>query len=204
MLAALESYQCAGIELTFIGGDEFEAKLSALRYVVSMIRTVMLQPDCWVIAGHHAPQPDSRIVRHKKLWASLGLSIAASDNQAFEWPVRFKDGLRFFGAVSKALVSDELLLALLEKSPMAWLVVGSKDVSTAIKQSLSAGWVESRSVIPDSLLMFAQDSEVFLIRDFGPTDDLAQGAIVVSRKKFLDQLNLHSVDIDDSIRGGVA
>lgn len=194
ILSALAQYQCAGLEVTVGEVRESVAKSMSLDYLRRVTRRVIDDPACWIIAGHAASQPDNRIVRHRKLWASLGVNVSASPELLQEWPVPAEDGLRFFGAIRSDLIADELLLNLWKNFSTVWLLMARDFDLTAIQHELALGWGDSRIRIPDEILRCASEHDAFLVRDFGPTDNFDQGMIVIARDKLIETLAAHSID----------
>lgn len=192
-LSKLVKYQCAGIEITVNDEQESVAKSMVLSYLMCMIRGVIDDPKCWIIAGHEAPQPDTRIVRHKKLWSSFGVSLTTLPEMPAEWPVQLDDGLRFFGVIRRDLIAEEMLLKLWKNFSTVWLLVARDLDSAAIQHELAKGWGGSRTGIPEEILRYTSEHDIFLVRDFGPTDNFDQGMIVVARDRLIETLTTYSI-----------
>lgn len=191
-LSTLVKYQCAGMEMTVNDGQESVAKSMVLSYLMCMIRGVIDDPQCWIVAGHEAPQPDTRIIRHKKLWGSFGVRPPTLPETTAEWPVQLHDGLRFFGVIRRDLISEEMLLKLWKDFSTVWVLVTKDLDSVAIQHALAKGWGGSRTGIPEEILRYASEHDIFMIRDFGPTDDFDQGMIVVARDRLIETLAAYS------------
>lgn len=189
ILAALANHGCDGIEISGVSAKENGATGEALASLLGVVRSVFHAKQVWVIAGHNVPQPNTRIVKHQKLWNSLGLATKTfSENQAVEWMQATDAGVRFFGILDKVLVSDDSLFKLWKTSSCWLAVLKSKRPIEDLKEELLSGWSDTPQVLPDLLLRLAGKGNVLLIRDFGPTETSEEGIIAIAESGSIKQI----------------
>lgn len=111
----------------------------------------------WLLIGHDLAQPDSRLVRHRGIWKSLGIdSKSVPLSEISEWCVEYADGIRFFGAV-RATLEDfrEEILRIWVNEPNCWMVYAPKSTCALDFSSwLSGGWA-GVSLMPQAVLLEA-------------------------------------------------
>ena len=192
-MASLQTWGCDGIE--FIASEMSEAlsKKKALEEVILRTTKIFSHACYFLIVGHEAWQPNNRIVRYKKLWKSIGTSTPPASDQDLEWPIAAEQGIRFFGVMSKSRVTDDELIRLLKHFKTAWmLVVEESFTPQIIMRELEAGWEGATYSCPPQLLKLVRDRNAVLARDFGPDDEMQNGAIAIGTSSMCRQI-LHAV-----------
>ena len=184
----LRSYHCGGIELSKKDLDELGAKKEALSIIISDAKNILLSPQFFVFTGHEVFQPTSRVVKHKKLWGSVATSTPILVSEAVEWSVFSSAGMKFFGIVSKDVVSDDDLLYLWRTLKTTWLVIFNNGLDVrAIPQRLPLGWTSKSFGFPSALLDLASDGNAILVTDFGSAADRQNGLIAIAKEDLLDK-----------------
>lgn len=98
-------------------------------------------------------------------WGSLGPTFHANlARPATEWQVSVEGGLKFFSAIEKGEISDELMLRLWHKEKTTWLVACDHCDSQIFRSALAGGWSAERSSIPSELLDLASNSNMIFVR----------------------------------------
>lgn len=114
----------AGVYWFSVGCSACEALQSVLRFVYGLIVKKMPGYRVWLLVGNSAWQPDTRIVRHRKLWGALtarGINISHSCNA--QEVMREEDGaLKFFGSVQLSELSTESVVNVLLEENCSYIV----------------------------------------------------------------------------------
>jgi hypothetical protein len=168
IIRSLVSHKCAGIEISDPNPkatDRNEVLALALTKARSLIQRVFASPRYWILSGNSAVQPDSAVSRRRGFWGSLGPTFHANlARPATEWQVSVEGGLKFFSAIEKGEISDELMLRLWHKEKTTWLVACDHCDSQIFRSALAGGWSAERSSIPSELLDLASNSNMIFVR----------------------------------------
>ena len=178
----LAARKCGGMEFSTLDMlntiDENEVIALALNHARLKIQESINAPEYWVITGNSAIQPDSAVGRRRGFWRSLGsLFPAGLENQATEWHVRCRDGLKFFTAIRKDHVCDELLLRLWHRERTTWLVACNGCDAETFHAHLANGWPPERSAVPEKLMELASSLPIILVRGLITDDGKAIGVV---------------------------
>ncbi len=184
LLESLKAEHADGLEISCSGHVTDEEKVSALQLIAASISKQMTTFDCWVVMGHTALQPDSRIVGYRKLWRSLGVQTEGVASQhVAEWAIRSDGGVRYFGVLRQPFNAWNLL-SILNKEQISWVVITRSGLKAAdFERKLEDGWSMSKQVIPSNLLHVVAKEDFLLLKDFGSPAQNEVGAIVVGRKE---------------------
>src|SRR5690606_23471517 len=90
----------AGATWHSVGMPRAEAIRMILTFVLGRVRQRFTGYALWLLAGHTAWQPNTRIVRYHKLWGSFkkrGMDIPVVAQQ-YETLLESEEGLKYFGA----------------------------------------------------------------------------------------------------------
>lgn len=189
VLSSLRAHGCDAIELSEqIVLSQRSTSIEAVNSLVQKAHVLLGESHCWVISGHEAPQPKTRIAMRRRLWGGLALDIEPTPCEVEDWLLPSSDELRFFGFANRKYVSDEKLLNWFEELPTTWLLIGAVDVVLKMKSELESGWSGVAPPLPIELLEFLCDKKAILIRSFGPTSDHVAGAIAVAPIKLMEAL----------------
>ena len=66
-----ENVTLAGVSWLVTNTSAYDSLLSVLKIVFSLIRKLLPSYEIWLLVGNSAWQPDTRIVRHLKLWDAM-------------------------------------------------------------------------------------------------------------------------------------
>ena len=132
--------------------------------------------------------------RRRGFWGSLGSSVPANlARHAIEWTVPSHGGLKFFTAIQKDLISDELLLQLWHTEKTTWLVASKDCDAQSFRSGLVHGWSAERSAIPKELLELASNSPMIFVRGLITDDGKAIGVVAFGQLILLSRPNVHGL-----------
>jgi len=165
---------------------ETEVLALALTKARWTIQEIFGSSEYWVLSGNSAVQPDSALGRRRGFWGSLGPSFPANlASQAIEWNVPTPGGLKFFTAIRKDQVSDELLIRLWHREKTTWLVACEGCDAQIFRSGLVDGWSPERSAIPNGLLELASISKMILVRGLITDDGKGMGVVAFGQLRWL-------------------
>ena len=161
--------------------------LFASRYVSDLIERKLPHYTTWLFVGHSTWQPDTRIVRYRKLWGSLkaqGIDLAAP-SRSQEVMVKTDRGLKFFGAIRLSEVPIELAVKALLTERCSYFVGLPKELNP--QQLLEKGW--SSKLLEDSAFI-ARVCQLngLLIKPVGEFDDREKGIVTISHPPIIHEL----------------
>lgn len=177
----------AGASWLVTGVSPSEALKATLKFVLGEVRRRLSGFSIWLLIGHSAWQPDTRIVRHHKLWGSLrarGTDIPLT-GRLQEFRLEYEGQLKYFGAVELSEFSIESVAQVLLKEHCSYLAVvpNGSDVEQLIKR----GW--SGEIYEDlSLLIDMNQAGALLLKSVGQFDDQEWGILAVGRPSILSGL----------------
>lgn len=123
-----------------INGAPNNSLVAVCKFIFSLIRKNMYGYEVWVIVGNSAWQPNTRIVRHRKLWGALKFQgceiLGGSDPQ--ESFSEAHEKLKFFGAIKISKASIESMIELIFKERCSYIILVPENFK--IKNILSLGW----------------------------------------------------------------
>jgi hypothetical protein len=142
----------------------------------------------WLLVGHGAAQPSSRVVRHLKLWKSLekrGLDIP-SGNRVEEFEVAENGGIRFFGAIriSVDALSDSYRIIRQERG--SCVIITNEPRSTLISV-LRKGWRVSPTNPPEEILDLVSNGNSIAFGIYGEFDDSELAVAAIGSERLLRQ-----------------
>ncbi|MDA8454706.1 hypothetical protein M4R22_08020 [Acidovorax sp. GBBC 3334] len=184
ILSNLERYELKGLEYSSINMDMYESVNSACRW----IRGMSPHKEGFVLYGNDTWQPNTRISNHKKFWGLFDLKHKPTNE--FSWSEQSEDGVKFYG-LSPLKENEWLLRSSILERENTWIVLG-EFCTELIEKYLSLGWSCSPGeIIPTNLLAFTKETNTFLLRFFGPANDLKQGTIIIGKASSIDELSIY-------------
>jgi len=172
-----EGFTLAGINCSIVGQGE-EALLPVFRFIYAVIGRKIPDYSLWLFIGNSAWQPDTRIVRYRKLWGALaarGINVSHIFSKQ-EVMCESNGKLKFFGAVQLSELSVQSVVQLLLEERCAYLAalpssIGPEDI-------LNLGW--SGELVEDSkVIECLVKRNGLLIKRTGEFDDEERGAIII-------------------------
>ncbi|MBW3527068.1 hypothetical protein KO533_10910 [Shewanella sp. NKUCC05_KAH] len=177
----------AGTCWSITGLPQAESLETVLRFVMKEVKRKMSGFSMWLLIGHSAWQPDTRIVRYHKLWGSLkarGVNIPLGEHPQ-EFLLESDGRLKYFGALRISEVSIESVAQLLLRERCAYLALVPDH--TELTQSLKKGW--SGELYEDlSLLTCISQSNGLLLKRIGEFDDKEWGILAIGNQSVLSSV----------------
>ncbi|NWB51286.1 hypothetical protein [Pseudomonas gingeri] len=180
-----------GLELSavnwFIEDGSRDVLLNILSFIFDLFERKMPEYELWLFSGHSAWQPDTRVVRYRRLWGSLkarGLEVSGGQRSK-DYIVERNGGVKFFGALRLPDLSVENILKLMIEERCSYVVVlpSNFDVETIVRE----GW--SGRVIEDvSFFRRVSDCGGLIVKYFGEFDDRERGFLSIGRLELVQAL----------------
>lgn len=159
-------------------GTSSESVSSVLSYLYELTEKKLPSYDLWFFIGNSAWQPDTRIIRHRKLWGPLkfrGYEVVGGSNSQ-ECIVEAEGKIKFFGALHLSKLSIETVANVLEGERCSYVVALPSGFD--VKVILDKGW--SGDIEEDlSLCCLISESQGLLFKRIGDFDDGERGFISI-------------------------
>lgn len=159
-------------------GASSDSVSSVLSYLYDLIEKKFPDYDLWFFLGSSAWQPDTRIVRHRKLWGALkfrGYEVVGGSNSQ-EYIVEAEGKIKFFGALRLSKLSIETVASVLETERCSYVAALPKGFD--VRVALDRGW--SGDVEEDlSFHYLLSEKQGLLFKKVGEFDDGERGFISV-------------------------
>lgn len=184
ILSNLKKHELKGLECSSINMDVYASANSACRW----IRGMFPHKESFVLYGNDAWQPNTRISNHKKFWGLFDPKHKPKNE--FSWSEQSEDGMKFYGLAP--ITENEWLLrsSILEREN-TWILLGQFNTQL-LEKYFPSGWsLSSGEVIPANLLAFSKETNTFLLRFFGPANDLKQGTVIIGNQLSIDDLSIY-------------
>lgn len=172
----------------FLVADASNASLAGvLSFICRLIDKRLPEYDVWLLLGNSAWQPDTRIVRYRKLWGALkfrGDEISGGSGSQ-ESVVEAYGKLKFFGALRFSELSIASLIDVIVEEPCLYIAATPK--AFEFKCILDVGW--SGSVAEDfSLCCQVCEENGLLFKQVGEFDDHEWGFISIGSPEIMEKL----------------
>lgn len=173
---------------SFLAADASSTSLAGvLSFIYSLIDKKLPEYDVWLLLGNSAWQPDTRIVRYRKLWGALkfrGSEISGgSDSQ--ESIVEAHEKLKFFGALRLSEQSIANVIDVIINERCSYIAATPR--AFAFKRILDVGW--SGRVAEDfSLCCHICEENGLLFKQVGEFDDHEWGFISIGLPEIMEKL----------------
>lgn len=164
-----------------------------LEYVLERFDKVLPDYKFWFLVGNSAWQPDTRIIRYRRLWGGLksqGIEIKGGSHLQ-EHVVEGAQGLKFFGAVciSEASISGVVSAISVERCSYLVMLPNGFDVG----EVLSTGWSGNMREDFDFINCVCSKNGI-VIGKFGDFDDEEKGLVAIGFPILIKQLLGHRND----------
>lgn len=170
-----------------IAGSGRESLSYVLSFIFQVVGERMPKYDIWLLIGHSAWQPDTRITRYRKLWGGLkarGVEVLG-DSRSQEIVVEIDGKLKFFGATCLSISSIDTVVDALLEERCSYLVAAPQnfDVSRALK----VGWSGELS---EDLSFFGCVFQLggLVLKLIGEFDDFESGFVSVGSPEVVGRL----------------
>ncbi len=145
-----------------------------LNYIFSLIEKKLLGYDIWFFVGSSAWQPDTRVVRYRKLWGALSFrgNEVVGGSELQERMVEADGRLKFLGAVRLSRNSVESLVKILEVERCSY--IAALPSGCDVQSILDVGW--SGNVSDDlDFYYLIREKKGLLFKRIGEFDDGERG-----------------------------
>lgn len=168
----------SGLRLTVVDSEPYNSILDVFRFTFGLVYREFPGYRIWVLVGNAAWQPDTRIVRYRKLWAALKMrGVEVTHAEDFCEVMKESGGrLKFFGAARLSELSIHSVVGVVLKERCSYLIV--LPINETPFELLEMGW----SGDIDDLYLFAPflfRRRGLAMRTVGEFDDEERGLVVV-------------------------
>lgn len=165
-------------------GNVSQARSDLLQQCISRLRKRHPSWALWLLAAHKALQPDSSMVRHYRLWASLARrGIAIPTGKQLGQGLRTQDGrIRFFGAIELELNQLHALNPVMETESAVVAFGDSARITHAVEQLATNGWSVAREGVSEDILNVLCPREGSVLSVFGEFDDREVAVAIMGAK----------------------
>lgn len=174
----------SGIAFVDTSGIILVAQEKALGLVRELVNQHLPDFEAWLLVGHTAWQPDTQIVRYKKIWSYLrGRNPDIPDGLTLEeFPVESEQGIKYFSAVRCEEFDPKQALGLLREEMACTLVFANNSEALGVViPLLKRGWSKQGVIPSPELLDFACSSNVVVGSLIGAFDDREAGFALIGR-----------------------
>lgn len=161
--------------------------LMILRSVYALILGRLPGYRIWLLMGTSAWQPDSRVVRHRKLWGGLkarGIEISHVAAQS-EVTLEAEDKLKFFGSAQISELSLVSVAKAMFEERCTYLVALPEHAS--VSDLVAMGWT-GKFHDDVRLLDYINRTDGVVVSKVGNFDDVERGLVAVAKPDVLKML----------------
>ncbi|MEM1025099.1 MAG: hypothetical protein AAGJ19_15550 [Myxococcota bacterium] len=178
-----------------VGYDRAQEHIAGVGVLQKHLRRSLPGHHGWLMIGHGADQPDTRITRYYRLCGSLrvrGIRLPEG-RRSKEMLVERRGGLRWFGAIMCDCPDAERIVEVLRTDSGAALLWAPAGSQAAIEQGIELGWRVPDFGPPPELVRLAPQLGGLLMTLFGRFDDPEQGAVAFASPRLLEELRFHEL-----------
>jgi hypothetical protein len=183
-----EGFRSALSAASFLVADTSSTSLaSVLSFIYSLIGKKLPGYDAWLFLGNSAWQPDTRVVRYRKLWGALKFRgcVIPNGSDSQESVVEAYGKLKFFGALRLSELSSTTVIGVLMDERCSYIAATPKTFE--VKRILDVGW--SGRVTEDFCLFSHMCEENgLLFKQVGEFDDRERGFISIGSQELMKKL----------------
>jgi hypothetical protein len=172
------------------GERPVDAHRRALDLAAGLVLTKLTGYALWLLVGHSAWQPDSRVTRHRRLWKSLegsGLRTPLG-RHVDEGFIEAAEGLRYFGALQLSPGPLDPVVAILEAERVSHLVALRPRDEPVVAALARTGWDRPYFGPSAQVLEAVCGADGVVLWPVGAFDDREAGAVALAKPEVLDTL----------------
>ncbi|AZF42799.1 hypothetical protein C4J87_2641 [Pseudomonas sp. R1-43-08] len=161
-----------------VSGSSRDSLVCVLNFIYEIFERRMPKYNLWLFLGNSAWQPDTRIVRHRKLWGALkARGVEITDGCRVQEVVIDSDSrLKFFGAVCLSKLSVEPAVDALLDERCSYIIALPEDFD--VQRILNVGW--SGELSEDlSLFGYFIQAGGLVFKRVGEFDDSERGFVSI-------------------------
>ena len=173
-------------KFSVVGASSYSVSV-ILNFLYELIENKYPEHDLWILLGSSAWQPDTRIVRHRKLSGALkarGLTIAG-DSDWQEHAIEAEGKIRFFGGLRFSKPAINTVADVLEKERCSYVVALPKTFD--VMSLLNQGWLGELKCDLDFLDVISKKNGL-IFKKVGEFDDGERGLLFVGLPDVMEDL----------------
>lgn len=178
----------SGVAITTVHKNITAAQLEAYTAIEKVLKKHLTNYQPWLLVGHSAWQPKTRVVHYKKIWAYLrdaGLDLPAG-KALEEVAIESDKGVKYFSAIQCSNYEPESLLKVLRRElACSLLFVDSSNAENLMQQVINKGWEKQGSYPASALVETACKSSLLIGFHIGEFDDAEAGFAVIGRSELM-------------------
>ncbi|MDZ5436287.1 hypothetical protein T3H00_26925 [Pseudomonas fluorescens] len=158
-----------------------------LDFIFTLLSKKFPEQDIWLFVGNSAVQPDTRIVRYRKLWGGLksrGLEVIGGMDFREEI-VSDGEGVKFFGATRLSDLSVESVVNIILSERCSYVV--ALPASFEFKKALELGWVGDLVEDLDYCYCVCEKNGL-IFKNIGEFDDCQRGFVSIGSPQSIGHL----------------
>jgi hypothetical protein len=183
----LGNEKIAGVSLTLICELAYNALFAVVTQVYRLIINQFPEYHILLFTGNSAWQPDTRIVRHHKLWGAMrlrGIEIPKT-KISDEIYLELEGKIKFFGVMQLSDSTVHVAVKTMLNEKCTYLVALPSHVDT--QKTLEIGWTGSFSDDTDIIVNIYKQNG-FLIKRYGEFDDPEKGVVLIGKPELIQQV----------------
>ncbi|WP_339533390.1 hypothetical protein [Pseudomonas mucidolens] len=166
----------------------WRTQLSILEDLYTRFNSAIPEQNIWLLIGSYSWQPDSRIIRHRRLWGCLkarGMEVLHGKNYQ-DVLTEGREGVKFFGAVTLSEPSLMSTLFAILSERCSYIVGLPKDCDVSF--FLNSGW---KGKITDDINLICGISNLkgFVLKPIGEFDDPERGFLYLGSSDVARKIN---------------
>jgi hypothetical protein len=185
----------SGFTTPLAGASWVSAESSQRKFIACISNTVLELVErnlpehvVWLFVGTSTWQPNTRVVRHYKLWGALkvrGFNLPSINKLAEQVTIESSIGLKFFGAVRLADFEIEDAVQILFGENCTYLVALPKNIEP--HYLLKTGW-SGDLTLDASFINFLALSNALLLKRVGYFDDCERDIVAIGQPSVVNTL----------------
>lgn len=158
------------------------AHLMALTTAVAAIKRALPTYRLSLLGAHTAPQPDSAVTRHRRLWKSFearGVSIPRGARTE-EISAAERGGIKWRGAITIDVEDVAQAMAIIDAEAASLPVAAPANVIDQMDDLVAKGWTSSSQCPPPEVLDSLCPQDGIALWPVGAFDDIESGVVAFS------------------------
>jgi len=168
--------------------EKVEATKKAIDILGSRLQQTFPRNSHWLFIGHRNWQADTKIVRHKKLWAYLlARDLKIPDGEKInEVMVSSEHGIKYVGLIKCTSISEVALASVLRSGLETQLIFAREDVAMGVSEILlPSGWEHKAHAPAEKVVDLLCDKDIFGYLPLGWFDDRESGCAVIAKPELI-------------------
>lgn len=183
----LDSISAFTLSLRIKGSTLAELQERCLSKLVNLIDTAFPHYNIWLLVSNSAWQPNSKVVKHLKLWKSFskrGVDVSFCE-KTIEVEVKSDEGIKYFGAIKINNNNIREVISVVKKEYMSFIISTDMEILPYVDEFIKYGWAASTGYdvkFNTNAMSLICASKGLFIKVIGEFDDAEAGVSVVLAK----------------------